>query len=174
MRALLLVPFEMEGVVIVVKKSKLPDSSSKNPAVKKGIKGFIKGKSGNPSGRTRGSRNKTTLMAQALFDGQAEQICQKVIGLAVKDGNWSALKACLDRLLPPLKSAPVVFEMPEVETVKDLVSAYRAVVAAYSSGEITADDARVIHDLLKGQRRAMVSAELAERVARLEMMMEDQ
>ena len=101
----------------VVKKSKSLSPESENPAVQKGVKGFIKGKSGNYNGRPVGSRNKTTLMAQSLFDGQAEQICQKVINMAVKDGNWSALKACLDRLLPPLKSAPVVFEMPEVETV---------------------------------------------------------
>lgn len=157
-----------------VKNSKSENPASKNLAAKKGVKGFPKGKSGNPSGRPKGSRNKTTMMAQALFDDQAEQICQKVIELALKDGDWPALKACLDRMLPPLKSAPVLFEMPEVETVKGLVNAYRAVVVAYSSGEITADDARVIKDLLEGQRQAMVSAELAERVAKLETRMEEQ
>jgi len=139
------------------KKSKLPEPASENLTVNKGGKGFPKGKSGKPSGRPKGSRNKTTLMAQALFDDQAEQICLKVIDLALTDGNFSALKACLDRLLPPLKSAPVLFEIPEVKTMKDLANACNAVISAYSTGKITADDARVIQDLLEGQRKALVS-----------------
>jgi Family of unknown function (DUF5681) len=33
---------------------------------------FRKGQSGNPSGRPRGARNKTTLAVEALLDGEAE------------------------------------------------------------------------------------------------------
>jgi hypothetical protein len=35
---------------------------------------FLKGQSGNPSGRPRGARNKTTLAVEALLDGEAEAL----------------------------------------------------------------------------------------------------
>jgi hypothetical protein len=40
---------------------------------------FQKGKSGNPLGRPRGIRNKAALLAEALFEGEIEGICRKVI-----------------------------------------------------------------------------------------------
>ena len=47
---------------------------------------FRKGRSGNPMGRPRGIRNKTTLLAEALFEGETEGICRKAIEEA-KQGN---------------------------------------------------------------------------------------
>src|SRR6266568_771945 len=43
---------------------------------------FRPGKSGNPAGRPRGARNKTTLAVEALLDGEAETITRKAIELA--------------------------------------------------------------------------------------------
>jgi Family of unknown function (DUF5681) len=47
---------------------------------------FEPGKSGNPAGKLRGTRNKTTLAVEALLDGEAETITRKAIQLA-KDGG---------------------------------------------------------------------------------------
>jgi hypothetical protein len=43
---------------------------------------FQKGQSGNPAGRPRGSRNKTTVLMQNLLDGEAEEIARKAIEMA--------------------------------------------------------------------------------------------
>ncbi len=51
---------------------------------------FKLGQSGNPGGRPRGARNKTTLAIEALLDGEAETITRKAIELA-KAGDMSAL-----------------------------------------------------------------------------------
>jgi uncharacterized protein DUF5681 len=40
---------------------------------------FKKGQSGNPDGRPRGSRNKTTLAVDALLDGDAECLSQEFL-----------------------------------------------------------------------------------------------
>src|SRR3954467_2997309 len=43
---------------------------------------FAPGQSGNGAGRPRGSRNRTTLAAEQLLDGEAEALTRKVIELA--------------------------------------------------------------------------------------------
>jgi hypothetical protein len=58
---------------------------------------FRPGQSGNPAGRPKGARNRATLLTEALLEGEAEDIGKKLIELA-KQGEWRALKACLDRL----------------------------------------------------------------------------
>ena len=52
---------------------------------------FRKGQSGNPAGRPRGSRNKTTLAVDALLDGEAETLTRKAIEKA-KDGDVTCLR----------------------------------------------------------------------------------
>ncbi len=73
---------------------------------KQGGHRFQKGVLGNPKGRPKGARNKTTTMAEALLEGQAEALVQKVVSMALK-GNITALRLCLERLIPP-KRAPAV------------------------------------------------------------------
>ena len=73
---------------------------------------FRKGQSGNPSGRPRGARNKTTLAVEALLDGEAEVLTRKAIERA-KDGDSVALRLCLERILPPRKDRPVSFALPK-------------------------------------------------------------
>ena len=55
---------------------------------------FQKGRSGNPNGRPKGSRNKTTVIAQALLEGEAEALVRKVVQLAL-EGDLTCLRICL-------------------------------------------------------------------------------
>ena len=67
---------------------------------------FRPGQSGNPRGRPPGARNSATVMAEALLDGQAEALVQVVIAAAM-DGDMTAMRLCLERLLPAKKSVTV-------------------------------------------------------------------
>ena len=55
---------------------------------------FQKGRSGNPNGRPKGSRNKTTVIAQTLLEGEAESLVRKVVQLAL-EGDVTCLRICL-------------------------------------------------------------------------------
>jgi hypothetical protein len=150
-------------------------SSGSNPSAEpasKPKKGFSKGVSGNPAGRPRGSQNRATLLAQAFFAEYSQEILEKVRDLALEKGDLAALKMCLDRVAPPIKSRPVTFELPEIDTAQDLVRAHVDVLRATSRGELTPDEASKITDMLEACRRAMDIADVAERVERIEEKLE--
>jgi len=48
------------------------------------------GQSGNPNGRPKGSRHKTTLAIEKLLDGEGEEITRKAIEKA-KEGDMAAI-----------------------------------------------------------------------------------
>lgn len=62
---------------------------------------FKKGQSGNPNGKPKGAKNKSTLAAEALLEGSLEKICRRIEEEAV-NGNMQAAKMVLVRFLPPL------------------------------------------------------------------------
>jgi len=90
---------------------------------------FQKGHSGNPQGRPPGARNAATIMAEQLLDGEAETITRKVIELA-KQGDSTALRLCLERIVPPRRERPVKFTLPEINSVDRAPKAMAAITAA--------------------------------------------
>jgi len=50
-------------------------------------------------GRPRGSRNKTTVLAQELLESHAEPVVRKALMMAIQ-GDTAAMKLCMDRILP--------------------------------------------------------------------------
>ncbi|MDA9477838.1 hypothetical protein XI03_25820 [Bradyrhizobium sp. CCBAU 65884] len=130
---------------------------------------FRKGQSGNPSGRPKGARNVTTVAMEALLDGQAEALTQKAIDLALT-GDMGALRLCLDRIMPARKDRPVTFELPKISSAQDAAQVSSAVLAAVANGELTPADAGEISKLIDTWVKAFETAELSERLERLERM----
>jgi hypothetical protein len=130
---------------------------------------FKPGQSGNPDGRPRGSRNATTLALEALLDGQSETLTQKAIDLAL-GGDMGALRLCLDRILPPRKDRPVSFTLPSINSAQDAAAVVSAVLTAVAAGEITPTDAAEVGKLIDSYVKAYETAELADRLDRLERM----
>src|SRR5262249_1491299 len=97
---------------------------------------FKKGESGNPSGKPRGCRSKATLLAEALLDGEAEQITRKAIDLAL-GGDVVALRLVLERILPPRRDRPVQFALPRLETAADASAGMAAITSGIASGTLT-------------------------------------
>ena len=60
---------------------------------------------GNP-GRPLGSKNRVTQTLEQLAEGQAEQLIQKALELALA-GDVACLRMMLDRVSPPRKAQPV-------------------------------------------------------------------
>ena len=112
---------------------------------------FQKGRSGNPAGRPRGTRNKSTVLLQNLLEGEAEAITRKVIALA-KEGDMAAIKLCMDRLAPPRRSAAIACDLPPLADRDDALSALSALVAAVSAGDVTPSEATAIGRIINQYR----------------------
>ncbi len=69
---------------------------------------FKPGQYGNPAGKPKGTRHRTTMAIEALLDGEAEALSRKAIEMALA-GDGVALRLCLERLLPARRDRPVSF-----------------------------------------------------------------
>ena len=121
---------------------------------------------GNP-GKPKGTRHKATQAIQALLDGEGEALTRKAIEMALA-GDATALRLCLDRLLPALRERPIAVELPPLNSPKDAVAASAAMIAAVSAGEIAPGEAREVGRLLELHLKAVALHELEVRMAELE------
>ncbi|HEY6320164.1 MAG TPA: DUF5681 domain-containing protein [Thermoanaerobaculia bacterium] len=101
---------------------------------------FAPGVSGNPSGRLPGTRNRATALAAQLLEDEAPRLIRKCIALAL-GGDTTALRLCLDRILPPVRDRPVQLAIPSPASP---AGALHAVLAAVASGELTPDQGRAV------------------------------
>ena len=146
-------------------------TASENSRRKQGGKRWPKGTSGNPAGKPKGTRHRATMAVQALLEGEAEALTRKCIELAQK-GDTTALRLCMERLAPAMKSRAVNLALPAVETAPDILKAQAATIQAMAAGEITPDEAATVASVLEAKRRAIETVQLEERVMRLEQQAE--
>jgi hypothetical protein len=128
---------------------------------------FQKGQSGNPAGRPRGALNRATVLAQTLLSERAESIAGKVIELAER-GDMTALRVCMDRLVPVIKHQPIAVELPPIEKPADSVDAAASIAAAVAAGELTATEAAELAKVVDVYVRAVDSKGFDERLSKLE------
>jgi hypothetical protein len=128
---------------------------------------FSKGASGNPGGRPAGTRNKAILAMEALLDGEAEAITRTAIEKA-KEGDTTALRLCLERILPPRKDRPVSFSLPQLGTVTDAPAATAAIVAAVAAADITVSEGSELAKLVDTYVRAVEASDLDKRLRAIE------
>jgi hypothetical protein len=140
-------------------------STDKGGLIQRG-RPFPPGSSGNPKGRPKGARNRATVVAEALLDGEAEAISRKLIEKALED-DTTALRLCLERILPP-SDRPVAFDLPKIETAADALKASASVLASCAAGGLSPGEAAEIMALLSIHVRTIETAELEARMTALE------
>lgn len=128
---------------------------------------FQPGRSGNPAGKAKGTRNRTTRLAEAMLDGEAEELVRKAIEMA-KGGDGAALRMCLERLVPPRKDVPVSFELPPIETLAQAKAASAAVLSAVASGDLTPGEGQSVMALLVSHKAIVEATDFEERLGALE------
>jgi hypothetical protein len=157
---------------MMAKAEKLPTAESQpvrasSPKKKPRGRAFAKGVSGNPAGRPPGSRNKATELAQQLLDREAEALARTLIERALQ-GDSTALRLCVERLLPIRKDRAITLPLPPITSPQELARGFTALVAAVSQGEITLEEAQRMAALFQQYSQVLEVAELEQRVRQLE------
>jgi hypothetical protein len=124
--------------------------------VRNGSGRFAPGISGNPAGKQKGTRNRATVLAEALAADESGGIARVVIDKALS-GDGVAARFCLGLLVPKLRSRPIELDLPECDSADDVVRAFDVTLAAMATGEITPDEALTVSRVLDLQRRAIES-----------------
>jgi hypothetical protein len=128
---------------------------------------FAKGQSGNPNGRPPGARNKATETAELLLDGETEALTRMAIELAL-DGNPTALKVCLERIIPPRRDRAVNLGLAPVRGAADLGSTMAAITNAAGQGAITPGEAAELARVVEIFVRAVETSDFEKRLKQLE------
>jgi hypothetical protein len=119
--------------------------------VKSAVRGrpFTKGS----GGRKPGSKNRTTLLAAALLEGETDELINKAKELA-KAGNVPMLKFVLDRMLP--RERLIQIELPDVtDADHDPVQTMAGIIRAVAEGKISPSEGAAMASLLESYRRTL-------------------
>jgi hypothetical protein len=118
-------------------------------------------------GRPVGSQNKATLALAALIVGEGEDIVGTIIS-AAKNGDMSAAKALLDRLVPTRKSTPAPIDIPPITGSADLEAVLIKVANDMAVGDLTPDEAQTITGVIASHIKLAEALKIEDRLSQLE------
>lgn len=128
---------------------------------------FLKGCSGNPRGKAKGTKNHATLAAENLLKGELESICRRLIQEATS-GNMQAIKMILDRVLPPKRTPSTHFDLPNFEGSAGVMNAISSVMKAVSQGNLSIGDGEALTRMIDAYMRAKEAYDYEERLSKIE------
>lgn len=121
----------------------------------------------NPTGKPKGAKDKRTELRE-LLKPHAAKLVKKVVDLALA-GDVSALRICIDRIIPPVRENRLSIALPAVKDVAGCTSAQAKVLRAVTAGDLLPGEAETLSSLIENQRRGLESRDLAARVLAIEV-----
>jgi hypothetical protein len=145
-------------------------SNTGQKLVERNVRGqFVKGARGNPRGKPRGARHRTTRIAESILATNAKGLLQRAVDLALGDRGGPTLRALLPFLVAPHRDRPIVFELPPLTTISDSLRALDAIAAGLATGQLTAAEADALTSIVGRYIDATEAIELKARVDALEL-----
>ncbi|MFA6058604.1 MAG: DUF5681 domain-containing protein [Taibaiella sp.] len=125
---------------------------------------FKKGASGNITGRPKGIVDQRTKLRK-LLEPHAEKLVHQAVTMALA-GDASALKLCIDRLIPPIRARDE--STPPINTKGSLVDQGEAVIAAMNTGRVSQNEAINALQAMITLSKIKETHDLEQRIAALE------
>jgi hypothetical protein len=117
-------------------------------------------------GRPRGSRNKRSRATQQLLHEYGEPLVRKAMAEALKGDN-PLLRTFLSYLLPRWKDAPVPMGPLPAGTVADVAGSLDGIFQKVGSGELSAQDGRLVAHLLAAKLSVIFKTEIESTIFKL-------
>lgn len=128
---------------------------------------FIKGQSGNPKGKPKGVRHTATQITYALIEGNLQEVLETVVERAI-NGDMTACRMILDKVLPNTKDRPVTIDLPEINDLNGVGFAQAEILQAVATGDITPNEGERIASIVEARRRSLETIDLEARISQLE------
>lgn len=122
-------------------------------------------------GRKPGSKNRTTVIAAALVEGDEAAIIQKAKEIALA-GDSSLLKFFLSRLLP--RERMIKLELPPMHSADDAVEVLASILLNVVEGKITANEGSYLATVVNSTAGAIEIKDFAKRLDALEKRLEEE
>jgi hypothetical protein len=101
------------------------------------------------------------------LDGESEKLTRKVIELAL-EGDTTALRLCLERILPPRKERLTLLDLPPVKTSEDVLKCFSTILDGVGIGNIDPHQAQLLSSVLEAHRKTIETVDLETRLSILE------
>jgi hypothetical protein len=123
---------------------------------------------GNRAGKGRpvGSRNKKT-MFQVALEKDGKKIIENIKAMALKS-DPTAMRLCVERLVPVMRPPLKRFMLPPVDTAERLKEALSAVVQAVANGVVSPQEGEAMARIIETQRKNIEVGEFEARLKALE------
>ena len=118
-------------------------------------------------GRPRGSQNKVTRVCQDTLDSHAESLTKKCLVLAFQ-GNPTAMRLCMERLMPARRQRTLQFKLAPIKTITDVAAASESVVSGVARGQLTPAEGQAFSAMLDDRRRVIEIQDQEPRIRALE------
>jgi hypothetical protein len=102
-----------------------------------------------------------------LLAGESEALTRKAVELALV-GDPTAMRLCLERILPACRERAVKFALPPIESAADIAAAMKAVTSALADGAITPGEAATIAAVVDTFVRAIETSDFDRRLQLME------
>ncbi|PHS69125.1 MAG: hypothetical protein COB23_07155 [Methylophaga sp.] len=127
---------------------------------------FEKGVSGNPAGKPKGAKDKRTAL-RAMLEPHAKDLVKTVVEKAL-EGDTTALRLCIDRLMPALKAKDEPIVIDGLLGTATLVEQGQSVITALALGKVSPSDASTLMSTIAAQAKITEIDDLERRVTELE------
>jgi len=123
---------------------------------------FLPGRSGNSGGKKPGTRNRATVLHEALREGEDESVARVIIDKALA-GNAVMARFVIGLLMPRPRDRAIALDLPDCVSAEDVLAASSATIQAMAQGEITPQEALSVTRLLEFRLKAIAAAREAAR-----------
>jgi hypothetical protein len=118
-------------------------------------------------GRPKGSRNRPKC-GDDLLDKFEPHLMGECIRRALKEGDRTALRLCVERINPARRGAPLSFKLPTIRSTRDAERAAEKVTEALHRGQCTPAEATEVMRFLQAHTQLLQDIQMESRLDALE------
>jgi hypothetical protein len=106
-------------------------------------------------------------VCQDTLESLADPLTKICLSLAFQ-GNPTAMRLCMERIMPARRQRALHFKLPSTKTLADVAEASESVLSDVARGKLTPAEGEAVSGMLDGRRRMIESQELDQRLRALE------